>query len=104
MATIDPDCMVCRGYEIEAKRLVARVAELEQEVEQLRKPNFFWDDRCLDFAVDSIEEAVAYDDIGDIIPLRPIHELPTVWVLVGEDVCTLHPNHESAEARKQKSK
>jgi len=53
------------------------------EVERLSTPNWYWDDRELESAAESITEAVRYDDVGNVVQLRPLHELPPVFVLVG---------------------
>ena len=54
---------------------------LKAEVAELRTPSYYWDDRDLDSALDPSEVGEG-DDPGDVIALRPIHELPAVWVLV----------------------
>lgn len=75
----------------EIERLHARVAELET-------PTYYWDDRDLDSAVDP-EDVVAYDDAGDILPFRPIHELPVRWALVTQNGPEWLDSQEAAEAR-----
>lgn len=61
----------------EIQRLRARVAELET-------PSWYWDERNMEAAVEP-SEVVAFDDIDDILPFRPLHELPTAWALVTAD-------------------
>ena len=67
------------------------------EARKLSVPNYWWDDRCLDSAIDSINDAVEGDEPGDVIPLRPIHELPTVWVRVEHEGYTVHATKGDAE-------
>ena len=66
------------------------------EIERLRTPTAYWDDRHLDAAIDP-SEVVAYDDVGDIVELRPIHELPTVWALVTDSGPRWFNSREAAE-------
>ena len=82
----------------------AEIERLRADIYQLKKPSAYWDDRNLESTYDDIEEGVGYDDVGDIIPLRPLHELPTVFVLVGIDRDTHREFHtrEAAEAARGK--
>lgn len=73
------------------------VEGLRAEVAELRKPTFYWDDRNLDCAIEP-DEVVAYDDVGDIVELRPIHELPTVFALVTDEGPLWFSTREAAEA------
>ena len=72
------------GKSTERDELQAEIERLRARVVELETPTWYWDDRCLDSAV-SPEDVVSYDDIGDILPFRPIHELPARWALVTED-------------------
>lgn len=82
--------------------LIAELERLQADNAKLRQPNFYWDDRCLEYAVDSIAEAVDCDDAGDIIQLRPIHELPTVWVLVGDEPQVFDSKEAAEDAQQAK--
>jgi hypothetical protein len=77
----------------------ARIRELEAEIEQLKVAHFYWDDRDLDRAVPP-DEIGEMDDVGDVITLRPIHELPEVYVLIRKDGPYIFATQEEAEAVK----
>jgi hypothetical protein len=66
------------------------------EIERLTKANWYWDDRDLESAVPP-DEVGAFDDVGDIIKLRPIHELPAVYALITEDGPQFFDSEEEAE-------
>ena len=74
---------------------------LAKEVEALQTATYYWDDRDLESVVDP-SEVVAFDDVGDIVELRPIHELPRRWALVTEDGVEWFDSREAAEAAKEK--
>lgn len=65
--------------------LIEEVQKLQKQVAELQTANWYWDDRCLETSESSIEESVACDEIGDIIELRPLHELPLLRVRVLEE-------------------
>lgn len=77
--------------------LMREVESLRARVTELETPTWYWDDRCLDAAVPP-DEVVAYDDIGDVIPLRPLHELPRKWALVTEDCVQWFDTEKAARA------
>ncbi len=81
-----------------------RIADLEAEIKRLREVNWVWDDRDLESANASIEDAVGCDDPGDIIPLRPIHELPPVYVLVLEGGHEVYGSQAEADAARERKK
>jgi hypothetical protein len=54
---------------------------LLDEVDRLRKPNWYWDNNCLESSAESIEDATCEYDIGEVIELRPVHELPLIFVV-----------------------
>ena len=70
---------------------------LSQEIVRLRKPDYYWDDRNLDAAI-APSDVCAYDAVGDVVPLRPIHELPTVWALVTDDGVQFFNTEKAAKA------
>lgn len=74
----------------EIERLRIRIAELET-------PTWYWDDRCLDSAIHP-EDVCDYDDVDDIVPYRPIHELPIRWALVTDDGVKWYDTEEAARA------
>jgi hypothetical protein len=78
-----------RKLKEEKQRLWERIATLET-------PDYYWDDRCLESAYEPCEIG-DYDDVGDIIELRPIHELPKVFVLITEDGPQIFATREEAE-------
>ena|GEM_PF-4808013 len=80
-----------------ADALIEEIERLRTENAELRRPDYYWDDRDLDSAV-ATEDAVAFDDVGDIIELRPVHELPTQWALVTEKGPVWFDSREAAQA------
>jgi len=81
---------------------MAEIKRLESENAKLREVTWYWDERDLDHAVEP-DEAVAYDDVGDIVVLRPLHELPPVWVLITDgDVAQFFGTREAAEKARKK--
>lgn len=71
-------------------------------INKLSSPDFFWDDRCLETAFESISEATAGDEVGAIIELRPLHELDSVFVLITESGYRQFLTRKAAEAAKAK--
>jgi len=75
---------------------------LRAEIERLQKlldgPAFYWDERHLGTAYESIHEATACLHVGDVLPLRPIVEQPMIWVLVTEDEPQVFGSKEAAQA------
>lgn len=58
------------------------------DIRELGEPenaDWFWDDRDLSHAWEDLEQAIENDDVGDVIELRPLIELPTIRVKVLED-------------------
>ena len=76
-----------------------RAEEAEAENERLQTPTYYWDDRDLDSAVPP-DEVGEFDDAGDVIPLRPIHELPTRWARVTESGVLWFDSEEAAKGAK----
>ena len=81
----------------EISSLQAENRTLRAEIEALKTPNYYWDDRCLEAAYEP-NEIGDYDDVGDIIELRPIHELPKVFVLITHTGARLFDSREAAES------
>lgn len=54
-------------------------------IERLRKPDFYWVDRNLERSYESIDDAIDCDEVGVVIELRPIHELPSIRVRVTDE-------------------
>jgi hypothetical protein len=77
-------------------QLRAKIERLRKRVAELETPQWYWDDRDLDSAVEP-EFICSYDDVGDIVELRPIHELPKVFALVTHHGVDLYPTREAAE-------
>ena len=67
------------------------------EIGRLREANFYWDDRDHEQAYNSVYAATDCDSPNDIIELRPVHELPSVYVLVGEGERHVYSSREEAE-------
>lgn len=75
-----------RAYEFYAQQygdLIGKLREAEAEIELLKTPSGYW--REPDDPHDTIGEAVENWDPGDIVRLTPVHDLPTIYVLVAED-------------------
>lgn len=62
-------------------RLVATADALSEKVAELSKPDWFWDDNCSENAASSIESVVCEGDFGEVIKLRPVHDLPPIFVV-----------------------
>jgi hypothetical protein len=73
------------------------LAEARAEIAELSTAQWYWDDRDLEHAVPA-DELGAYDDAGDIIEVRPIHEMPAVFVLIREDGPYIFATQAEAEA------
>lgn len=54
-------------------------------INRLTETNWYWDDNDLESAADSLSDALKYYDSDEIVALRPLHELPTVYALVGKE-------------------
>ena len=76
------------------------VEGLIAKVEELKTPNYYWDDEDLEYARGSIADAVEGCYAGQVVTLRPLHELPKIHVLVGETGHQVLDNQEAAEAAK----
>ena len=83
--------------EAENQKLRDTNQRLRERIDQLETPQWYWDDRCLDSAIEP-HEIGDYDDVGDIIELRPIHELPKVFVLITHTGPRLFDSREAAES------
>jgi len=70
-------------------------------INKLSHPNFYWNDECLEVGYDSIEEAVQGYEVGVIVPLRPLHELPTVYVCCRHDCVEVIESKAAASAAKR---
>jgi hypothetical protein len=73
---------------------------LQCKVEWLSKVNWYWDDRDIESPARSPADVGEYDEIGDIVELRPLHELPAVFMLRTEDGPQFFDSAEAAEAAK----
>ena len=92
-------------YDVRNRSIDEQLADCQAENERLRKrvaeletPAYYWDDRDLTSAVEP-EDVGFYDDVGDVLPFRPIHELPTRWALVTDDGVEWFDNEEAANAK-----
>ena len=81
----------------ELERLEAENQKLRERIAKLETPQWYWDDRCLENAIEP-HEIGDCDDVGDIIELRPIHELPKVFVLITEEEPKIFSTREEAES------
>ena len=80
----------------EIRRLNAEVDRLNYENAELRQPSWYWDDRHLDYAI-APSDVDEYSGIGDVFELRPLHELPAVWICVTADGPEFYDSSEEAE-------
>lgn len=72
-------------------------------INKLQTPGWYWDDRCLEESHDTIEEMVDGYDIGEVIELRPMHELPKIYVLREKNGHSIHDTEEAAEAAREEA-
>ncbi len=78
---------------------LAEIKRLQKLISKLSTPHFYRDERDpYQLPFESIEAVIACDDPGDVIPLRPFHELPTVWIRVKNGGYKSHDTHAAAEA------
>ena len=83
----------------ELQQCKQQLAEARAEIATLRTAQWYWDDRDLERAVPA-DVLGDYDDLGDIFEVRPIHELPVVWVLIRDDGPHVFTTSAEAEAAK----
>ena len=94
-----PDSVGKLGVVQADRRILAtEVTRLQALVKELQVHDFYWDDRCLEECSSSLEDAVCGDDHGDIIELRPIHELPKIFILITDELPVIHESRKAAEA------
>jgi hypothetical protein len=86
----------CGEKDAEIERLNAEVDRLNYENAELRQPSWYWDDRHLDYAI-APSDVDEYSGIGDVFELRPLHELPAVWICVTADGPEFYDSSEEAE-------
>lgn len=72
-------------------RVINRLSSQLKEQNDPERADFYWDDRCLEHCVPNISDAVDGDDVGDVVTLRPVRELPNIRVRVVEDGYELVP-------------
>lgn len=83
-------------------RLIDEVERLKAEVAHLSTPHLFWDDRRLESSYE-LGEIGEYDDIGDVIEVRPIHELPSRWAVCLQTGVELYDTFEEAKKAAEKA-
>lgn len=99
---VNESCLYCTQARIKARdaeieRLRQELAEARAECAELRTVQWYWDDNDLDHAYPADEACEGYD-VGDIVELRPIHELPSVFALATEEGVAFYATAEEAEA------
>ena len=67
-------------------------------INKLCAPEWYWDEADREYAHASIEECLESYEAGEIAKLRPLHELPPIWVCVTVDGYSVHDTKEAAEA------
>lgn len=69
-------------------------------INRLSSPNWYWDDNCPETAFESVEDTLIDYGEGEIVTIRPLHELPKMFVVVGHTACEYNvcPSREAAEA------
>ncbi len=90
LAKLDHPLILAEGGASDADRAI-------RVINKLSAPQWYWDDRDLESPAESIESAVDYDEPGEIITLRPLHELPRVFVLVGKGGHKVFESMQAAE-------
>lgn len=96
LAKLDHPLILAEGGTSDADRAI-------RVINKLSSPQWYWDDRELESAAKSIGNATQCDDPGDIIELRPLHELPTIYVLVGKGGHQVFGSMQAAENAAQKA-
>lgn len=92
-----------RCLDIEFRRLSGEVERLREEVATLSTPDYYWDDDDVDQAI--IEQEIGeYSDLGDVIPVRPVHELPVRYAACLAVGVELYDTLEEAERAAESAK
>ena len=66
-------------------------------INKLSEASWYWDDNNVETAYNLIELSVGCYDVGDIVKLRPLRELPSVYVLKGRSEHQVFATKEEAE-------
>jgi len=65
---------------VSAKKNIDRLNEIIMDAKTGQF--WYWDDNNLDTAFDEIHDAVDGRDVGEVVTLRPLHEMPKIFVVV----------------------
>lgn len=76
--------------------LQQQLATSEARVAELSRVDWYWDDCHMEQAI-PVDEAGENNSPGDILELRPVHEMPKVFMLVTDDGYELYPTLDEAE-------
>ena len=52
-----------------------------RKVKELLSVDWYWDNNCLESSAETLEDALREYDIGDVVELRPVHELMKIYVV-----------------------
>ena len=72
--------------------------QMRRAITELSRPDQYWDHRKDDDGWASIGDMAEFENPGTIVRLRPIHELPAIYVLIGENDTQVLASRKEAEA------
>jgi len=78
----------------------AQLAAAEARCTELSRVDWYWDDCHLECAI-PVDEAGENNSTGDILELRPVHEMPKVWMLITDDGWKCFDTLEKAEREQE---
>lgn len=85
-------------------RLVKAADRLADENVLLQSADWYWFNNCTKFACPSIASAMQGYDAGDVVELRPLHELPTVFVVCDDTGNEIFLTREEADEAAEKGR
>jgi hypothetical protein len=77
-----------------------QLAAAEARCTELSRVDWYWDDCHLECAI-PVDEAGENNSTGDILELRPVHEMPKVWMLITDDGWKCFDTLEKAEREQE---
>jgi hypothetical protein len=88
------------GYAVPHELALEFLRMADAELAEAKTPTWYWDNDCEQEGVIPADRIGEMNDVGDIVELRPLHELPLVYMLVTEDGPKMFASREAAEAAK----
>jgi hypothetical protein len=80
--------------------MTERLAAAEARVAELSRVDWYWDEDHLECAI-PVDEAGENNSTGDILELRPVHEMQKVWMLITDDGMKIFDTLEEAEREQE---